>query len=199
MMTTDRPGHPSERLHAVRFYQDDGSLCRMVADFVGQGFENGQPALVFATAPHRAEILRALADRRIDVNGLMDRHELRLYDAEEMLSKVLVDESVDASLFRKHIGGLIEHSQHEHPGSVTRVYGELVNLLWRNGQQQSAVRLEMLWNQLAAASSFSLLCSYSMGEFYKDAAFDDICREHTHVVSEDGAVLGIEAAQGPTR
>jgi hypothetical protein len=25
-----------------------------------------------------------------------------------------------------------------------------------------------------------------MGNFYKDAAFQDICRHHTHVVSADG-------------
>jgi hypothetical protein len=27
-----------------------------------------------------------------------------------------------------------------------------------------------------------------MGSFYKDAAFDDICRQHTHVVSGEGDV-----------
>jgi hypothetical protein len=25
-----------------------------------------------------------------------------------------------------------------------------------------------------------------MGNFYKDASIDDVCRHHTHVVSQDG-------------
>ena len=44
----------------------------------------------------------------------------------------------------------------------------------------------MLWNQLANTRKFSLLCGYSMGSFYKDAAFEAICGQHTHVLSSEG-------------
>ena len=50
----------------------------------------------------------------------------------------------------------------------------------------AAIRLEMLWYQLANTHQFSLLCGYSMGHFYKDAAYDDICTQHTHVISVEG-------------
>jgi len=49
--------------------------------------------------------------------------------------------------------------------------------------------------ELSATHRFSLPCSYSMGYFYKDAAFDAICREHTHVVAADGEAAAIGAAQ----
>jgi hypothetical protein len=51
----------------------------------------------------------------------------------------------------------------------------------------TAVRLETLWNQLAQSHAFGLLCGYSMGHFYKDAAHQEICRLHTHVSSDPAA------------
>ena len=45
----------------------------------------------------------------------------------------------------------------------------------------AAIKLEMLWNHLANTHDFSLLCGYAMGNFYKDATIDDVCRHHTHV------------------
>ena len=52
----------------------------------------------------------------------------------------------------------------------------------------AAIKLEMLWNLLANTHDFSLLCGYAMGQFYKDATIDEVCRHHTHVVSDSGAV-----------
>jgi hypothetical protein len=61
----------------------------------------------------------------------------------------------------------------------------MVDVLWKDGQTAAAIRLETLWNQLAQTHSFALLCGYSMGNFYKDAAArEDICHQHTHVLSD---------------
>ncbi len=50
----------------------------------------------------------------------------------------------------------------------------------------AAVQVEMLWNKLAMTREFSLLCGYGMGNFYKDAALQEICDQHSHVVSAEG-------------
>lgn len=67
-----------------------------------------------------------------------------------------------------------------------RAYGEMVDLLWKDGMGTAAIKLEMLWNRLANTHDFSLLCGYAMGNFYKDASIDDVCKQHTHVVSDEG-------------
>jgi hypothetical protein len=54
--------------------------------------------------------------------------------------------------------------------------------------------LERLWNQLAHQQAFSLLCGYAMGDFYKDSNFDDICGQHSHVVSADGSAQIVQSA-----
>jgi hypothetical protein len=67
-----------------------------------------------------------------------------------------------------------------------RAYGEMVDLLWKDGATTAAIRLETLWNQLARSDDFDLMCGYSMGNFYKGAALDAITRQHTHVMPSDG-------------
>jgi len=66
-----------------------------------------------------------------------------------------------------------------------RAYGEMVDVLWRDGNSRAAIRLEELWNEAGKEHSFSLLCAYRMGNFYKEgdaARFLEVCRNHTHVI-----------------
>ena len=67
----------------------------------------------------------------------------------------------------------------------------MVDVLWKAGQTVAACRLEALWNALANTHAFSLLCGYAMDNFYKDAAVDEICSHHSHVVSSTGAAAAV--------
>ena len=71
-------------------------------------------------------------------------------------------------------------------GAVVHAYGEMVDVLWKAGQTPAAIRLEILWNSLRSRYTFSLLCGYAVGSFYKDAAVDEICSHHSHVMSLSG-------------
>ena len=82
---------------------------------------------------------------------------------------------------------LLEKAARGRPHCTVRAYGEMVDVLWKDGATAAAIRLEMLWNELAGRHSLSLLCGYAMGNFYKEAAVEDICSHHTHVMSETGA------------
>ena len=59
-MSTDA-GH----FHAVRFYEDPDSLCRIVGEFIGSGLEQGEPAVVMATPAHTATIDERSEERRV--------------------------------------------------------------------------------------------------------------------------------------
>jgi signal transduction histidine kinase len=61
----------------------------------------------------------------------------------------------------------------------------MVNLLWRAGNPDAAIRLEELWNQLARGRSFALLCGYAMSNFgheHDAERFAEVCRSHSRVV-----------------
>jgi hypothetical protein len=123
---------------------------------------------------------------------LQDSHMLLVLDAEETLSTFMKDGVPDPLAFRMTVGGVLDLATAGRPNATVRAYGEMVDCLWKQGAVDAAIRLEMLWNQLADTRAFSLLCGYSMGNFYKQGAYEDICSQHTHVVSTAGQPLRVD-------
>jgi hypothetical protein len=172
--------------HAVRFYENDRSLARIVAEFLHEGFDAGSPGIVVATANLRTEIIRELTDRSLDVVELQRSHDLLLLDAKETLSTFMMDGRPDARKFRNEMCQVIQGVCGDRADCTVHIFGQMVDVLWQDGELDAAIRLEMLWNQLAQTEAFSLLCGYAMGHFYKDANLDAICGQHSHIVSADG-------------
>ena len=179
------------RYHAVRFYESERSLAQIVADFLKEGFEAGSPGLVVATPVQRGAIVRELTDRSLDVTELQRSHDLVLLDARETLSTFMVDGRADAGKFKYQMCQVIEKVCRGRAHCTVRIFGSMVDVLWQEGERDAAVRLEVLWNQLAQTQAFSLLCGYAIGNFYKDASFGEICGQHSHIVSADGTAKAV--------
>jgi hypothetical protein len=172
--------------HAVRFYENKASLCRTVADFLGEGLAVGHPGLVIATPAHRCGVLSELRSRHFDVDGLQAAGDLLLLDAREVLATFMIDGMPDSTLFNTHVPPAIDRLCRGRRDCTIRAYGEMVDVLWQDGSTAAAIRLEMCWNQLAMTKDFSLLCGYAMGSFYKDAGLREVCGQHSHVIPADG-------------
>ena len=188
MPARTKPADPSGHFHAVRFYENQASLCRTVADFIGEGFAVGQPGLMIATPEHRDAILTELRARHVDVDKVEAAGDLLLLDAREALSTFMLDGMPDADPFKTHISAAINRLGQGRTDRTIRAYGEMVNVLWQDGLSAAAIRLEMFWNQLAMTHDFSLLCGYAMGNFYKDAGMRDICDQHSHVIAAENSL-----------
>ncbi len=168
---------PLASSHTVQFYENEEFLSSAVAGFLAAGIEAGEPIVVIATEPHRDAFVAELERRDVRWNP----SQFRLLDARDTLGLFMDGSVPDETRFQLHIGGLIDELTNE--GRV-RAYGEMVDLLWRDGNREGALRLEELWNDLAGTRQLSLLCAYPMGSFYKNAhshLFDEICRRHDHV------------------
>lgn len=172
--------------HAVRFYEDEQSLYRIVADFIGDGLVAGQPAVLIATDIHVREISRELAALACDVERLTADGKLLILDAEQTLAKFMKNGVPDPVAFRRSVGGALDKAARGDSHATVRAYGEMVDCLWKAGQNDAAVRIEVLWNELANTRSFSLLCGYCMGNFYKQGAYEEICSHHTDVITVTG-------------
>ena len=171
--------------HAVRFYEDDMSLCRIVSGFVAEGIAIGQPALVIASGPHNECILLNLRTAGVDVARLQQNNQLLLLDAREMLNLFMEGGLPNPERFREVASAALRRVGGGRDRTI-RAYGEMVDLLWKDGSSAASIKLEMLWNNLAGTHDFSLLCGYAMGNFYKDVTIEDVCRHHTHQVSDTG-------------
>lgn len=176
--------------HAVQFYGTTESLCTTVAAFLGEGLVAGQPAILIGTAPHCTTIIEHLSGRLIDCERAIRAGSLLILDAEETLKLILVNDEPDPALFDLHIGGLIGRAVAGRRGTPVRAYGEMVDVLWKEGRPEAAIKLEILWNKLALTYNFALLCGYSMGSFYKQTQhLEQVCAQHTDVATDDPKVV----------
>jgi PAS domain S-box-containing protein len=170
--------------HAVQFYDEDDFLTGTVADFLEPGLAEGQPVVIIATEQHCEDFLRTLRARGIDVDAAVSSRRLVLRDARKTLATFLLDGKPDWQRFQAEIGGLLS-SVATPDGVPVRAYGEMVDLLWRDGESQEAIRLEEFWNDLHQTHSFNLLCAYVMGNFGKEECgedFDKVCALHSRAV-----------------
>jgi DcmR-like sensory protein len=181
----------SGHFHAVRFYEDPEALCRIVADFLADGLATSRPAIVVATPEHRAGILERFHAMGLNITQLRREGRLLLRDARETLATFMVDGMPDTVLFKMALTRLIELASGGLRECPVSVYGEMVDVLWKDGQQMAAMRLELLWNQLAEDRDFSLLCGYAMGSFYKGSQMAEIHQHHTHLMSAEGVAAPV--------
>jgi PAS domain S-box-containing protein len=171
--------------HRVQFYEDAAFLYGVIADFFQAGLQAGEPLVIIATDVHRRGFVQHLETQGLDVNQLLKTGELTLLDAQLTLSDFMVDGAPDPNFFRVHVGSVLETLRSRSRTGHVRAYGEMVDLLWRDGNPEVSIRLEELWNDLSRSFSLSLLCGYFIGNFADEAhgvPFQRICAAHAHVV-----------------
>jgi len=177
----------SGQFHAVRFYYDADGLCHIVSDFVVEGLNAGQPSLLAATPSHVARIETLIGARGFDVAALKRSGDLFVKDPSTVLASVMVDGTPNEARFERVVGSLIETARGESRRMV-RVYGEMMDVLWKAGSAGAATRLETLWNALSVRHLFVLLCAYALDGISQTTHISEICGHHTHVVTANGEV-----------
>lgn len=191
------PNHDHDG-HIVQLYTDDGFLIDVLSRFIGGALAIGDAAVVLATASHRIELERRLSSRGLDTAKAALQGRYITLDASETLPRFLVNGVVDEARFKAIVGRLLDQAKNATQGKDCRiaVFGELVALLWAEGKPQEAIRVEQLWNDLAKAYAFSLLCAYPITGFDNERhiePFLKMCGEHSSVVpSERYLELGSE-------
>ena len=69
----------------------------------------------------------------------------------------------------------------------------MVDVLWKQNKPAAAIKLEILWNELATTHTLSMLCGYAVGNFYMQAQqYEAICAQHTHVIHSDEKIIPFE-------
>ena len=79
------------------------------------------------------------------------------FDAEQTLGKFTQEGTPNWQRFHALVGGAIAEMRLQYPN--VRAYGEMVDLLWRDGNPEGAIALEEHWNDLGTLFTFSLLCA----------------------------------------
>lgn len=173
----------SEKEHFVQFYEADGFLLNSLSGFIGRAITSGEGALVVATKAHRDGLDELLLANGLDVVSARAGGRYVSLDAAETLSKFMVDGAPDRERFNEVLGGAITSVTDGSAG--IRAFGEMVGLLWSEGNHAGAIHLEELWNELQKVHSFSLFCAYPMNEFGGEQFIEphsNVCSVHSRVI-----------------
>ncbi len=172
--------------HFVGFYETEEFLVDSVRDFLTPGLRAGDAAIVVANDAHRDSVDRALMAAGIDLIQARGCGRYIALDASEALATFMVDGSPDAARFTTAIGQLVSRAVKS--AHNVRIYGEMVAVLWDEGNVAAAIALEDLWNDLATRYPFSLFCAYPTRAFDTDASaegYRTICGQHSTVLLQD--------------
>jgi len=177
---------PTHSGHHARFYDDEATWTDSVSDFVRRGLDAGEGAIVIATDEHCRSIQKRLGALRSNGN---ERGETPLpvyLDASEMSSSLFRGGALDPTRFEEIVGSALDRAGGSN-GRSPRVYGEIVDLLCRDGRADDALALEQQWTRLGRRRSFSLLCGYSLHNLSRtdEETFARICAEHSDAVFPD--------------
>ena len=153
--------------------------------YASAGFINGDAVVVIATKEHLAG-LEQLLNKNLNVKKIIQEKRYLALDADVILEQILVGDNIDKSRFENAIKNILMDVKHE-SGSTIRVYGELVAILWGQGNRKATVELEKLWHEFCNSGVICLFCAYPKRGFRQDAieSIQDICACHSTLVEEN--------------
>jgi hypothetical protein len=171
--------------HDVQFYRTDAYLTKAVVKFLAEGVMAGQPIIVVATEAHRRAFADGLRSMGLDPEGSFGDRLAVWLDARETLETFMEGPLPNRELFMATVGRVFERLIDKRNYLVIRGYGEMVDVLWKDGKTDAAILLEQYWNELADRYKYALLCGYAVDNFLHEsgvAGFRSICDHHKHAL-----------------
>jgi anti-sigma regulatory factor (Ser/Thr protein kinase) len=185
---------PRTHQHAVAFHEHDDELVRVLARFTIDGLAQDERVIVVATGPHRAALDIALLDEGIEPNQERATGRLTTLDAHATLDAFRLEGSLARDRFAATARAIVRDALAE--GSRVRVFGEMVALLWEQGDVAGALELEAFWAELLDEVDIEVLCGYPTSAL-GDARLGDVsevCALHSTVHPPLGYATGAPAA-----
>jgi PAS domain S-box-containing protein len=169
--------------HFVQFYEADEFLLNSLCGFIGAGLGIGEACIVIATKAHREGLEERLQACGVEVTVAKACGQYVSLDAAEILSEFMVDGAPEPERFAEVIGSIIAPAAEGR--RRVRIFGEMVTLLWADGNYNAVVRLEELWDDLRQTYAFSLFCAYPMSGFSREELAEPLARvfaAHSRVI-----------------
>lgn len=178
---------PMPRDHFVQIYRDERVLVEAISLFAGAALGRNEAVIIVATEGHRDAVERCLGGDGFDVPALKGWGQLTILDAEETLSRFMVDGTPDEARFKALIAKMVASVRASRRFRDVRVYGEMVDLLWSDNLP-AATRLEELWNDVLEEHSISLFCAYCLdaGGRPQQVFPPGLRTLHTHFIPAEG-------------
>jgi hypothetical protein len=179
--------------HVVQLYgADEQLLARNVSRYLAEGLKRGDGLILIATKGHAESILRQLTHATMEASAALREGRLVSLEAAATLRRFMCDEQPNQLLFETVIGGVLREVRARASSGKVRAFGEMVGLLWAEGNRSAAIRLEEYWNDLMKGNFFSLFCGYPIDLFDNDGEMEglhSVLGTHTHLLAGPATML----------
>jgi hypothetical protein len=181
------------RDHIVQLYQDQQFLNRAVCRFAAGAIANGEGVILVPTAAHWEAFRPRLEAEGVDVKAAQARGQLTVVDADELLPQFMHDAMPDAPVFLGLAADVINGARAEDRYPKIRWWGEMVNILWEQGNVAASMSLEDQFDRLAKQHEIAIFCSFVMDNFNSEVhsrLLPRLGKNHSHLIPvEDYARL----------
>src|SRR5689334_6305107 len=175
---------PAVTDHIAQIYRDESFFMEAVVRFVAAGLRQGEGVVLVMRRVNWDKLVGRLTVQGFDVDRAVERGQLSRHDAYETLARLMKDGKPDSAAFQDTVGNVIRGMRSRY--KVVRAFGEMVDILWHDDRRDASAALEGLWNELARAEPFALLCAYHIDPL--DSAYGEhvegICSTHTHLIPD---------------
>jgi len=181
---------PAMSAHAVQFYEDEAVFIQSLSEFVGAALGAGGACIVIATQDHHRKLIEALSINGIEMARVLAEGRYIRLDARRTLDRFMLRGRPDRRRFWEEVELMVQRAKATlRPGSTTiSAFGEMVAILWAEGNHEAAIELEHLWNEVIERHKIHLRCAYPVGSFaghsYSEMV-ESICSEHSAVISSE--------------
>jgi hypothetical protein len=184
--------NPGPAGHIVQLYNDADFYGEAISHFAAEGFLRGESLIIVPTQPNWANISARLKSKGADPTEHIGRGQLTVLDADATLPRFLVDGMPDGRTFKDLAAATIERALGGGKFSRVRWWGEMVNVLYENGNQRASIRLEELFDEVAREQSIPILCSFLMDKYdpkIYEHDLGDVWRTHRQVIAAEDYTL----------
>jgi len=167
--------------HELLVYSDEVVLVESFARFVAAALRAGNSAILNATKSHLDYVFQALKAEGLDVDRAIQEGSYVPMDVANMPSTILEDGWPELA---HHLEAAFKAAKSAHPRVA--LCGEGTARLWAEGQENSAIRIEHLCNDLTKTYDVDILCAFPANSFRgeeREEAFRSICAQHSAVHS----------------
>ncbi|HYD18114.1 MAG TPA: MEDS domain-containing protein [Patescibacteria group bacterium] len=177
-------GEMSAFEHFVQVYEKESAFLDTLSSFVHDGLVKGEGVIAIVTLAHQHELERRLTAQNLDLSFYIDNEQLVLLDAQETIGKFMVNDWPDEEKFQTVVTDTLRRAGAK--GRKVRAFGEMVALMWAQGQCAATVRLEHLWTELCRRENLPLFCAYPKSGFTQDPqdSMAHLCSLHSKTVGE---------------
>ncbi|RYZ71538.1 MAG: hypothetical protein EOP09_04515 [Proteobacteria bacterium] len=151
---------------SVQLCDSENFLITTVAQELLSSLDGGDGVLVILSSLHESQFRDFKSEAGVRFDSYLERGQLLLLSAEEVLEYLLEDESGLTGRFEQKIAGPVHELRSQH-GKI-HAFSEMLDLLSLMGDFRSMVRVEGLWNELIRRDQISVIHSYRVRSLTQD-------------------------------